>query len=204
MLAAPTRSPAVLASADDVETTCHEQTATPVERSFRPSNGLLALSERPAGVMAVTTLGELLSRISRSTQVCFGPYLRDLCDDLGRTLSRSSGPELTCAAADCLLPIGAAVTLGLIADLLITNAFVHGFPPGSGGRIAVSFTAGPELWQLIVEDSGIAVPGEGDGRDSGLMIARLLVLRLYGRLEIPAVTEGTRCLVTVPHRASCA
>jgi two-component sensor histidine kinase len=201
MLAAPARSPAALASADDVETTCHGQAAAPVERSCRPSNGLLALSERPAGVMAVTALGELLSRISRSTQVCFGPYLRDVCDDLGRTFGRSSGPELTCAAADYRLPIGAAVTLGLIADLLITKAFVHGFPPGSGGRIAVSFTAGPEAWQLIVEDSGIALAGEDDGRDNGLMIARLLVLRLDGRLEIAGVIEGTRYLVTVPRSA---
>ena len=198
MLAAPARSPTVLASAHDVETTCHGRTAAPVERSFRPSNGLVALSERPAGVMAVTTLGELLSRISRSTEVCFGPYLRNWCDDLGKTSDRLSGPELTCAAADCLLPIGAAVTLGLIADLLITNAFVYAFPPGRGGRIAVSFTARQEAWQLTVEDSGIAMRARGSRRDNGLTIARLLVLRLGGRLKIPSVTGGTRCIVTIP------
>ena len=139
-------------------------------------NGLLALGERPAGVMAVTAISALLSRISGSTQLDFGDYLRDLCDDLAATCGRSGGPKLTCAAADAALPIGAAITLGLIADLLITNAFLYAFPPGRGGRIAVSFTAGQEAWLLTVEDSGIAMRARDSRRDNGLTIARLLVV----------------------------
>ena len=150
--------------------------------------------------MAVTTVSALLSRISSSTQLGFGDYLRDLCDDLA-TSGRSGGPKLTCAAADEALPIGAAITLGLIADLLITNASLYAFPPGRGGRIAVSFTVGQEAWQLTVEDSGIAMRARGSRRDHGLTIARLLVLRLGGRLKIPAVTGGTRCIVTIPRGA---
>jgi two-component sensor histidine kinase len=161
-------------------------------------NGLLALGERPAGIMAVTTVSALLSRISSSTQLGFGDYLRDLCDYLAATCGRSGGPELTCTAADEALPIGAVITLGLIADLLITNAFVYAFPPGRGGRIAVSFTADQEAWLLTVEDSGIAMRARGSRRDNGLTIARLLVLRLGGRLKIPSVTGGTRCIVTIP------
>jgi two-component sensor histidine kinase len=199
MLATPARSNAALASGNDPETIVDAPTGGPARTRFRPMNGLVALSDRPAGVTAVTTLGALLSRISGATPVCFGAYLRDLCDDLAATYARPDGPELTCVAADGLLPIGSAVTIGLIADLLISNAFVHAFPPGSGGRIAVSFTVGEEAWRLTVEDSGIAIPGEGDRRDDGLMIARLLVLRLDGRLDMAAVDAGSRCLVTVPH-----
>jgi len=198
MLAAPVRSTAGLASADDCETAFRAQTAYVVEKDFRPMNGLLALGERPAGVMAVTTVSALLSRISASTQLDFADYLQDLGNDLAATCGRSGGPKLTCAAADEALPIGAAITLGLIADLLIINAFLYAFPPGRGGRIAVSFTARQEAWQLTVEDSGIAMRGRGSRRDHGLTIARLLVLRLDGQLEIPIVTGGTRCIVTIP------
>jgi hypothetical protein len=35
-------------------------------------------------------------------------------------------------------------------------------------------------------------------RENGLTIARLLVVRLGGRLKIPIVTGGTRCIVTIP------
>ena len=198
MLAAPVRSTAVRASADDCETAFRAQSSYVVERDFRPLNGLLVLTERPGGVMAVTTLGVVLSRISGATRVCFGHYLRDLCDDLAGTFGRPSGPGLTCAAADAALPVGTAVTLRLVADLLITNAFVHAFPPGLAGRIAVSFADRPAAWELAVEDSGIAPQANGDRRDNGLTIARLLVLRLGGRLEIPGVTGGSRCPVTVP------
>jgi two-component sensor histidine kinase len=148
--------------------------------------------------MAVTTVSALLSRISRSTQLGFGDYLLDPCDDLAPTSSRSGDPKLICAAVDEALPIGAAITLGLIADLLITSAFLYAFPPGRGGRIAVSFAAGQEAWQLTVEDSDIAMRARGSRRDNGLTIARLLVARLGGGLEIPIVIGGTCCIVTIP------
>ena len=174
MVTAPVLSTAVPASADDRETACRGQTAHLVEKGFRPMNGLLALGQRPAGVVAVTAISALLSRISGSTQLGFGDYLRDLCD-LAALSGRSGGPKLTCAAADATLPIGAAITLGLIADLLMTNAFLYAFPPGQGGGIAVSFAAAQEAWLLTVEDSGIAMRARASRRDNGLMIARPLI-----------------------------
>ena len=67
-----------------------------------------------------------------------------------------------------------------------------------GGGIAVSFAAAQEAWLLTVEDSGIAMRARASRRDNGLMIARLLVVGLGGRLEIPIVTGGTCCIVTIP------
>jgi two-component sensor histidine kinase len=198
MATAPARSTAFLAPGPDREMTLNARPPPTAEPSRRSMHGLLALSEHPAGLMAVTTLSTVLSRISGSTSVCFGHYLRDLCEDVAGTFGGPSGPGLTCAAADAALPVGTAVTLRLVADLLITNAFVHAFPSGMPAWVAVTFTVYPEAWELVVEDSGIALRAHGDRRDDGLMIARLLVLRLDGRLEISGVTAGTRCLVTVP------
>ena len=62
----------------------------------------------------------------------------------------------------------------------------------------MSFTAGQEAWQLTVDDSGIAVRSHGDPRDDNLTIARQLVLQVGGRLALPKVTGGTRCIVTIP------
>ena len=198
MVIAPAFSTAFPAPEADRETTNNARPPPTPKPNIRPMNGLLALSEHPGGVVAVTTLGTVLSRISGATSVCFGHYLRDLCDDLDGAFGGPCGPGLICAAADAALPVGTAVTLRLVADLLITNAFVHAFPSGLPGWIAVSFTARPDAWELVVEDSGIALRTHGDRRDNGLMIARLLVLQLAGRLEISGVTAGTRCLVTAP------
>jgi hypothetical protein len=185
-------------SADAHESAFRAQTARPVEHSFRPMNGLHVPGELPAGVMGATTLSALLSGISGSTQVPFDGHLRDLCDDLAARFGRSDGPRLTCVAADDALPIGAAMKLALIAEVLVTDAFVHGFPPGRGGRIAVSFTAGQEAWQLTFDDSGIVARSHGDPRDDNLTIARRLVLQVGGRLELHKVIGGTRCTVTIP------
>ena len=198
MATAPARSTAFLAPEANRETNLEARASPTAEPRLRPMHGLLALSEHPAGLMAVTTLSTVLSRISGSTSVCFGHYLRDLCEDVAGTFGGPSGPGLTCAAADAALPVGTAVTLRLVADVLISNAFVHAFPSGMPAWVAVTFTVYPEAWELGVEDGGIALRPHGDRRDNGLMIARLLVLRLDGRLEVRGVSAGTRCLVTVP------
>jgi two-component sensor histidine kinase len=184
-------------SADAGESAIRAQTAHPVEHRFRPMKGLHAPGKLPAGVMGATTLSGLVSGISGSSQVPFDGHLRDLCGDLAVRFGRSDGPRLTCVAADEPLPIGAAMILALIAEVLVTDAFVHGFPPGRGGRIAVSFAAGQEAWQLTVDDSGVAVHSDGDPRDHNLTIARQRVLQFGGRLELPRVTGGTRCIVTL-------
>jgi two-component sensor histidine kinase len=110
--------------------------------------------------------------------VPFGRHLQALCDELAARFGRSGGPRLTCEATDEGLPMRARTLFALIAEVLVTDAFVHGFPPGRGGQIAVSFTARQEGWQLTVDDSGNAIRSPGDPRDLNLAIARQLVLRL--------------------------
>jgi two-component sensor histidine kinase len=194
----PPQEGVVRASPTGGETAWRARTAHPLEKSQRPTNGLLAPGELPAGIMGATTVSARLSGISDSTQVPFGRHLQELCDDLAARFGRSGGPRLTCEAADEALPMSAATVIALIAEVLVTDAFVHGFPPARGGRIAASFTAGQGAWQLTVDDSGIAVRSHGDPRDLNLTIARQLVLHVGGRLALPKVTGGTRCIVTLP------
>lgn len=198
MPAAPARSAATRASSTGEETGFRAQAAHPLENSLQPTNGVHAPGELPAGIMGATTGGARLSGIPDSPQVPFDRHLRELCDELAARFGRSGGPRLTCKAADEGLPMRARTLFALIAEVLVTDAFVHGFPPRRGGRIAVSFTARQEAWQLTVDDSGIAVRSHGDPRDVNLAIARQLVLQVGGRLALPRVTGGTRCIVSLP------
>jgi two-component sensor histidine kinase len=187
----------VRAAAAARESAFRPQTPHSLEQSLRPMNGLHSLGELPAGAMSGTLVSTLLSGVPGSIQVPFAGHLQDLCDDLAARFGRPGGPRLTCEAADEALPMSAAITLARIAEVLVTDAFVHGFPPGCGGRIAVFFTAGPDAWQLTVDDSGIAARSHGDPRDANLTIARQLALPVGGRLALPKVTAGTRCIVTL-------
>jgi two-component sensor histidine kinase len=171
----------------------------------QPIYGRIASDERRAGFLAVAAIAERLSRTAGSTCLAFDDYLRDLCVDLAAMPSTPGGPTLACTASAVQIPVGAAITLGLIAEELVNNALVHGFPDGRGGRIAVELTMDTEAWWLTVEDSGIARRAEPSRRGNGLMIARLLLLQLDGTLETESgVIGGTRCVVSIPrpqHRA---
>ena len=93
MLPVPAQSTPVPASADDHEIALPWADRSSGREGLPTMNGLLVLGELPAGVVGVTTVSALLSRISGSTQVRFGDYLRDLCDDLAGTSGRSGGPS---------------------------------------------------------------------------------------------------------------
>ena len=120
------------------------------------------------------------SRAPRALPRCLWDcFPRGLCDDLGMRFGRRGGPRLTCETADGALSPSAATVFALIAEVLVTDALVHGFPPARGGPIAVSFNATQEAWQLTVDDSGIAVRADGDPRDVNLTIA-LQIIRQVG------------------------
>ena len=62
---------------------------------IRPMNGLLALSEHPAGIMAVTDAQHgALADLGARPRYVLVDYLRDLCDDLAGTFGGSSGTGL--------------------------------------------------------------------------------------------------------------
>jgi two-component sensor histidine kinase len=168
------------------------------EPIVQPIYGRIAPDERRADFLAVATIAERLSRTAGAACLAFGDYLRDLCAELAATFGRSGGPTLTCTAADMLLPVGPAITLGLIAEGLVGHALSHAFPAGQAGRIAVSFGATSRAFELAVEDSGIAVRAEHSRPENGLLVARLLVLQLEGELETGRVIGGTRCVVAIP------
>lgn len=131
-------------------------------------------------------------------QVEFGYYLHELCAGLARANARRHAPVLACTTADATLPAEAAIRLGLVVDELVTNAFRHAFPDGRTGKINVRFAAGPDAWRLTVEDTGVGL-WRGSGRPgAGLDIARRLIGELGGRLELPDVFGGTRCVAVAP------
>lgn len=185
------------------------------EPPSRAVSRLAALGERPSGVTAVTTVGALLANLPGTATADMGACLEDLCHDLGRCFARPDGPRLNCTCAAQQLPTGTVITLGLIADLLLTNAYTFGFAPPASGRIAVSFAALESSFELTIEDSGLRCPciiqggitqggitqgGIAQSRADAVTTARLLVGELGGRLETPAVVGGSRCIVTLPRQ----
>lgn len=172
-----------------------------IESPWRAISRLAASAERSGGgVDAVTTLEGLLHDLPGTATADIAACLEDLCRDLTRCFARAGAPRLSCSCAAHQLPTGTVITLGLIADLLVTNAYAFGFVPPAGGRIAVSFAALEESFELTIEDSGLIRPDTAQGRATAVAIARLLVGELGGWLETPRAIGGSRCIITVPRQ----
>ena len=170
------------------------------EPPLRAISRLAAACERPGDGAAVTTVGALLADLPGKATADMGACLEGLCQDLRHGFARSNGPRLSCESATHQLPTGTVMALGLIADLLATNAYTFGFVPPASGRIAVSFSALETSFELTIEDSGLLRPEAAQSRANAVTIARLLVAELGGWLETPHVIGGSRCIVTLPRQ----
>lgn len=169
------------------------------EPEVQPIFSRIARDERSVGFLAVATIAERLSRLAGTTQIPFDNYLQDLVSDLHFTLDQSGRGNLTCTAARVSLPVGPAISLGLIAEQLVGHAVTHDYPAGQEKRIAISFgVRGSSVW-LSVEDNGRIDHAKRVRRDDNLLIARLLILQLDGTLEVIEGRGGvTQTVVTVP------
>jgi len=77
-------------------------------------------------------------------------------------------------AADCLLPREVAVGIGLFVNEALTNSAKHAFPDDRPGRIAVKLDAGPDGWDLSVDDHGVGYRPSDDGENAERTGSRLM------------------------------
>src|SRR5262249_31439684 len=88
-----------------------------------------------------------------------------------------------------------AVPCGLILNELVSNAFKHGFPGGSGGEIKLTLHSTPGgRYTLRVQDSGVGIPPGLDFKTSkslGLKLVRLLTQQIRASFELVRSDPGT-------------
>ncbi len=204
MLRPPTYLTLVPASAsrskEGREGDCDRQTAHLDEtgRGSHPREDVLDFSHPPADAFVATTVSKLFPHNSDIIRVNFGDYLQDLQGDLAAVSDRENSPEINWSATETDLPTNIAITFVRVADLLITNFFARALPPGGGRHVDVSFTDDQEAWMLMIEDNSMPMESIADRRCGSLSIARMLVLRHRGWLEMSGATAGTRCIVMIP------
>lgn len=125
-----------------------------------------ALAEAGDRVMAVARVHEQLHQSHDVGVVAFGNYLQQMCADLGKTM-RGHDVMLECTAVAVDLPAASALSLALIANELVTNAFKHGCASGAT-RVALSLERRAGRITLVVEDNGAGLPAAEDNDAASL------------------------------------
>ncbi len=156
-----------------------------MKNNFALVTSILDIQRRRADGDAADALGSALRRVEsiarahrhlyrgdgQSGTVQMQAYLGDLCSALADALSLRGGITLICDCDEAAVPRDRAVSIGLVANELVTNAAKHAFTGRDSGTIAVCFRARPQGWALIVSDDGVgmntAAP-KPQGNDHGL------------------------------------
>ncbi len=167
---------------------------------------LAAILEAAQGrVRSMALIHDALYRSESLASLSFREYLEQLCDNLWEAFEpRSLDMELELDCPDLHLGVDRTATCGLLVNELVTNAFKHGYPDNSHGKISVTFTPSEGSYSLAVFDDGLSPPPgpmpDGEGT-MGLQLIRLLTAKLRGKFfMIEGKGKGWGVRVEFPER----
>lgn len=159
-------------------------------------------------VRAVANLHEPLFGLEDFSIILFGEYLERLARDLESSYEAKKHVRLELSLADLALDVNSALSLALISNELLSNAFRHAFPNDRPGTISVQLRyavrADTELplCELTVEDDGIGLPSGIDfstAESTGFYVVRLLTRQLRGEAQVQSSGDnGTKVKISFP------
>ncbi len=161
-----------------------------------------ALTEAVNRVVAVSRVHERLHKSHQVGIIAFAEYLERLCKDISSSLG-GQGVMLDFAAEPVELPAEQAMSLALIANELVTNAFKHGCAAGAK-RIAVTLSRAAEKLLLVVADDGAGLPAATQTTSAGLgfKVIKTLSKQLGAVLTVPKPGSAAEFQVAVPYQAA--
>ena len=151
-----------------------------------------ALHSAAARVQAIAAVHERLYQDDDVHTVALEPFLRGLCDEIGRAFACSEGILVDAPGVE--VPTDFAVPLALIVNELVTNAIKHVGPPCR--IILQADPAGP--LKLTVADTGSGPPSPSHPRGLGSRIIDAYARQLGATLETKRGDEGYTVTLSVP------
>lgn len=179
-----------------------------VKNKFAAVSAIIALQSReqaPETRKALEDVGRRIKVIAdvhnylqlsrRDGHIEMSAYLKGLCNSLEGALDSShKSITLVCAAPMLFLPPNSALTIGLLVNELVTNAFKHAFGD-QGGRVEVNLSKTDGTFLLSVSDNGrgcASAPREG----LGTRLVKTFAEQLGGR-AVWNNTAASGCVVTI-------
>jgi two-component sensor histidine kinase len=156
-----------------------------------------ALESAVARVRVIAEAQERLRKSGKQGEVEVAAYLRALGHGLAELLRDVRPIRVRVKAIPMAVDASVAVSIGLIANELVTNAFKYAFPDGEGGTVQITLEPAGEGIVLSVEDDGVGVPpSKKDGL--GTRLVHLLASHLGGTVESVPRERGHSVRVLLP------
>jgi PAS domain S-box-containing protein len=158
-----------------------------------------ALTDAETRIATIAQVHDHLWRQPHVENVDLADFLTQLCDRLKKT---SEPHHLAVECRSCAIDTDRAIQVALLVNELVTNAFKHAYPEGTGD-VFVNVSPGEGQIHLIVADHGVGLPedfqaGHFSGRSLGVKIINGLVQQLRARLVVETNSPGARFSLTIP------
>jgi len=156
-----------------------------------------ALRDTISRIRAMSTVYESLDLAADASSVDFRQFLERLCASAAEMYGAAGrGVAIAAWSEPFSLDTKRAVSLGLVANEAIANAFKHAFPDGRRGSIEIRFRVESGRGRLEVSDDGIGL-AESAERGLGMKITDLLARQVEGELKVES-RRGTCLSLTFP------
>jgi len=158
-----------------------------------------ALKTAIARVAVIIKAQERLDSAKEGSTIEVSAYLKALCNGLGNLLHDVRPITVSVEADPIELRASQAISLGLLANELVTNSFKYAFPGEREGVVTVRLKREDGKLILTVADDGIGCSSEGESGE-GLQLMRLIAGQWGGQLEYGSQDGGFRVTLRLPIR----
>jgi two-component sensor histidine kinase len=169
--------------------------------ALRDPGAISALKETQTRISAIASLHKQLYTSGDVRFVEIGSFLTSLAREL-ETAMRAEGRAhpVHITAESFLMPTDKAVSIGVVANELLTNAYKYAYPEGAEGEIRIRIGAENGTANLRVEDDGVGWRGQGAAVGTGLgsQIVKAMASNLRAELAFDPVAKGTRVSLSFP------
>ena len=156
-----------------------------------------SLSRASARVNAISSVHELIYRTGGFATIQIKDYVGQLCEAISDSLAGRSGVTLTYESVEMEVSTDLAISMALLINELVTNAFKHAFPNGRMGVIEVKVAAEHDHLTVCVADNGVGKSAEASG-NLGSRIIGGLVSQVSATMSEGNDGEGHRVHLRIP------
>ncbi|MBD2177476.1 PAS domain-containing protein [Pseudanabaena sp. FACHB-1998] len=177
-------------------------------RYVKDEEALKSLTDSQRRIHTMSLIHEQLYHSQDVGKIDFCEYLQRLVVNLYSSTSFNTNQiELKLDIHPTLLNIDMAISMGLIVNEVITNAFKHAFPNHKGLVEVILYEGGDDHLDqqhlhLIIKDNGIGIPHHINFQETaslGLRLVRILAQQLRGEIELSCVL-GTSFHFSFPNK----
>lgn len=165
-------------------------------RYINDAEALRAISDSQRRIHTMSLIHEQLYQSHDVDKVDFCEYLQRLVGNLYSSTSfNTSQVELKLDIKPTQLNIDTAISIGLIVNEILTNAFKYAFPNNNTGLIEVILykSLDDDNLHLIIRDNGVGIPENIDFKATaslGLRLVRIMTQQLRASLDL-SCSSGT-------------